>query len=202
MKPELFPSHPAVDWTLISGDSRGTTVFVTCDVCGSRRWIRATAVRSRILRGTFTGRCDRHKRGNVGVLTGPPHSAVDWSDARRVPPRGEAVADVSCPVCSERRQVRVTELRRRILRGAFTGRCRRHPLGQALEAAHPTVDWTTFRRAPTGWVVSVACPLCPARREVRARAVRYELRKGEFTGRCATHRRRPIGADTAREGER
>lgn len=56
--------------------------------------------------------------------------------------------------------------------------------------AHPTVDWSTAQRGPTGTtVVQVLCPMCPTPRPVQASLVRLRIKQGQFNGRCYSHRK-------------
>lgn len=55
---------------------------------------------------------------------------------------------------------------------------------------HPTVDWSTAHRGPTGsTVVQVRCPICTTSRLLQASLVRYRIKERTFNGRCYNHRK-------------
>ncbi len=120
----------------------------------------------------------------------PRHPAVSWERAVLIP-AGHRVP-VTCPVCGEERLELAKSVRYRIRRGAFTGRCRRdsHPSTAPFSTSqlHPAVDWSTlFVRDHREWV-RVACPVCQETRELTAKSVRYQVKRGIFSGLCSHDR--------------
>jgi ribosomal protein S27E len=136
----------------------------------------------------------------------PPHPAVDWE--RTESRAGSRWVAVTCPGCHAPHLERAKSVRYRIKMGRFTGLCRKdgrpRPSGAAAFPPHPAVHWDSLRIRDGIQCVLVACPVCGDSRELEAKAVRNQLRRGTFTGRCfhdrliakaQTPRPAPVGFD-------
>jgi predicted RNA-binding Zn-ribbon protein involved in translation (DUF1610 family) len=116
----------------------------------------------------------------------PPHPAVDWerTEARE----GTHWVTVRCPQCCAPHLERAKSVRYRIKMERFTGLCRKdsraRPSGPEAFPPHPAVHWTSVGIRDGIQCVPVTCPVCGESRELEAKAVRNQLRRGTFTGRC------------------
>ncbi len=121
----------------------------------------------------------------------PPHEFVDWATTAR-DQSGQLRVAVHCPGCVGPRMELAKSVRKRILDGTFTGRCRRHRLASTSSVPrpfdHPAIDWNMTTRTAAGIRVQVTCPHCKQSRDVDAKAVRQQLRTGKFTGLCRADR--------------
>src|SRR4051794_1121302 len=99
----------------------------------------------------------------------PCHPDANWND-QRAGETGMRVA-VRCPDCRIVRYALAKVVRYKIVRGTFSGRCRKDAARRARTAVpdppHPAVDWSTFTpdRRP---MVTVTCPVCQQRRPIDA----------------------------------
>lgn len=121
----------------------------------------------------------------------PPHECVDWAATVR-DHSGQLRVAVHCPDCTAPRMELAKSVRKRILDGTFTGRCRQHRLASTGSVTrpfdHPAIDWNATARTAGGPRVQVTCPHCKQSRNVDAKAVRQQLRSGKFTGLCRADR--------------
>ena len=203
------PAHHLVNWGKTARDGSGRLrVAVRCPECSTDRMELATSVRKRIVAGTFTGRCRRHKLGRRPISPEwPVHPAVDWEKVHRRD--GALVVDVTCPNCHQVRNVEAKSVRYQVRNGRFTGLCRADRLlGKKLPTSqerpyHPDIDWDDWevvvdqaqqrRRSMT----RVRCADCS---EVTLYNTAYLIRlvKGQrFTPGCKAHRAvgRPVAAE-------
>lgn len=186
-RPAPEPPHAAVDWGAKQHQPGGTLVRVVCPMCALARMEPAKAVRYRILRGSFTGRCRLH-RHDAPVAHGADeqarlaHAAVDWSAQERRD--GGYWVKVTCPKCGETRFDLARSVRYRLRKRTYTGLCRT----DAQRSVRDTRDLGAVCLPGPSGLVRVTCPICEEERLVGATQVRRQMRMGTFTGRCGKDR--------------
>jgi ribosomal protein S27E len=120
----------------------------------------------------------------------PDHPAVAWDSVREGV--GGSYVDVTCPDCDACRPELAKIVRNRIKSGIFTGRCRRDAhrsaIPRPLSVAHSAVDWTSSFIADHAEWVPVTCPVCREKRNLAAKSVRNQIKRGRFTGLCQRDR--------------
>jgi hypothetical protein len=116
---------------------------------------------------------------------------VEWFGAR---------ARVVCPLCGAIRDLAAKDIKRRIARGRFTGRCLKcHVVGTFRGGlpfpAEGAVDWLSATPRPDPWepnrrrlMVPISCPACSNERWLPTSYVATRVRAGLFDPRCRRHR--------------
>ena len=112
----------------------------------------------------------------------PSHPAVNWDSL--LPGAEGATVEVTCSVCHVARRVPAKSVRYQLRARAFTGLCRKDGRWIPDNPSHPAVNWESLRKDPGESTVEVTCPRCMEPRRVSAKTVRYQIRKGDFTGLC------------------
>jgi len=194
------PPHECVDWATTARDSSGQLrVAVHCPACAGPRMELAKSVRTRILDGTFTGRCRQHRLSSGGSVARPfDHPSIDWNATRRT--AAGLRVQVTCPHCQQSRDVDARAVRQQLRTGKFTGRCRADRLlGKKLpnsqdRPAHPFVDWDDWDVVVDGnqcrrrTVTRVSRPECAAVARYNTAYLVRLIRTARFSPYCAAHR--------------
>lgn len=124
----------------------------------------------------------------------PEHPQVNWSNISRNN-RGQAMVEVTCPICQQKRMRGAYDVARRIREERFDGRCLADSTVGKIrvdnhvgQPSHPCVDWTRTEVRPTKKQrklhVIVTCPICEKERWAQAKVIAHAIARGTFTGKC------------------